>query len=59
MREAREDSYVAPEFIPAALLQGFSDRYEVKAYTDKDQSAWLLVSNAEGRFVLRAPLTQT
>jgi hypothetical protein len=58
MREARENSDVAPECIPAALLRAFSDSYEVKAYTDENQSAWLLVSKAERRFLLRAPLAQ-
>jgi hypothetical protein len=56
LHEARESSPVNPEHIPFGLLHTLADRRKVKAYTDKDRTAWLLVSKAERRFLLQAPL---
>ena len=56
LHEARESSPIHPEHIPFGLLHTLADRREIKAYTDKDGTAWLLVSKAERRFLLQAPL---
>jgi hypothetical protein len=56
LREPKESSLVRPEGIPARLLHQFTDHHEVKAFTNDDNSVWLLVSKAEGKFILQAPL---
>jgi hypothetical protein len=45
-----------PEAIPTSMLRTFADPWEAKAYTNHGQTAWLLTSKAERRFLLEAPL---
>lgn len=54
LHEARESGmHAIPEALPSNLLNTFQDHYEVKAYTNDARTVWLLVSDAERRFILQ------
>jgi hypothetical protein len=67
LHEAKESGrFALPETIPSGLINMtrldrkeramFENHHEVKAYTNDSHTVWLLVSKAEHRFLLQAPI---